>query len=237
MKKLIVTIICVLFVSTSFAQMVGSSSVSKETKPKEKLRVKKHEFSIHGGAGLEEFDDITFLGTMKYKLKPFKKFEIRLLGEVGVLYPMSNYDFIKLPVLVGINYECRLSKNWSIFMDLGAGVSIPLTNYRKVNVDYDTYRGGNYNHYMRSTHYRDNFGIGYVLSPEIGFSYRKFIFSFKYVYALNSCRENTLVEWHYDFNNNYNEYFDGPYSESVIVNGDESVYDYGYFLFTLGFRF
>ena len=129
MKKLIVTIICVLFVSTSFAQMVGSSSVSKETKPKEKLRVKKHEFSIHGGAGLEEFDDITFFGTMKYKLKPFKKFEIRLLGEVGLAYEPDSYFIPITPILAGINYEGRLSKNWSIFMDVGAGITMPFGNY------------------------------------------------------------------------------------------------------------
>ena len=88
MKKLIVTIICVLFASTSFAQMVGASSIAKQSAPKTTLGVKKHEFSIHGGIGLgyhngDAYDEPYVSGIIKYKFKPFNKYNIRLLGEVG----------------------------------------------------------------------------------------------------------------------------------------------------------
>ena len=81
MKKLIVTIICVLFASTSFAQMVGASSIAKQSTPKTTLGVKKHEFSIHGGVGIgikyhDTYDEPYVSGIIKYKFKPFNKYNI-----------------------------------------------------------------------------------------------------------------------------------------------------------------
>ena len=114
MKKLIVTIICVLFASTSFAQMVGASSMAKQSTPKTTLGVKKHEFSIHGGFGVSRYINDPYLsGIIKYKFKPSDKYNIRLLGEVEANFSTGVHISINcLPILVGLNYEKRFRNNF-----------------------------------------------------------------------------------------------------------------------------
>lgn len=217
MKKLIVTIICVLFASTSFAQMVGASSIAKQSAPKTTLGVKKHEFSIHGGLGLDNETYGPYLsGFIKYKFKPSDKYNIRLLGEVGANF--STGDFINfidcLPILVGLNYEKRFGNNWSIFMDLGFGLSIPLDAYIPHYYYYDSYSYYDANVY-------DDFEIGWAFSPEIGFAYKNFMFSGKFLMSINSCYHF----WHgYYYGDEYYDYWN-------------TVYQSIYFLFTLGYRF
>lgn len=208
MKKLIVTIICVLFASTSFAQMVGASSISKQSTPKTTLGVKKHEFSIHGGVGSRGGEgiwdeEIALSGILKYKHKPSEKYDIRFLAETGILGLDDNSGALPvIPFLVGVNYERRLNNNWSLFADLGAGISIPLT--QALEFQYTN------NHFYQDWYY--DFAVGIAFSPEIGFSYKNFMFSFKSLFSLNECS--------YDW---FNEY--------------SSSYDSHYFLFTLGYRF
>ncbi|MBQ5891471.1 MAG: hypothetical protein IIW76_02765 [Bacteroidales bacterium] len=208
MKKLIVTIICVLFASTSFAQMVGASSIAKQSAPKTTLGVKKHEFSIHGGFGVGDgIEDPYLSGIIKYKFKPSDKYNIRLLGEVGANIAFEE-NLSYSPILVGLNYEKRFNNNWSIFADLGFGLNIPL--------DSDL------THYDRWSDYYEysNFEIGWAFSPEIGFSYKNFMFSGKFLMSTNICQ-------FYYYSNYYgDEIFDS-----------ECLYQSFYFLFTLGYRF
>ncbi|MED9962981.1 MAG: hypothetical protein U0J38_07455 [Bacteroidales bacterium] len=210
MKKLIVTIICVLFASTSFAQMVGANSISKQSTPKTTLGVKKHEFSIHGGVGKHEYDgefvqvfEYTFAGILKYKYKPSEKYDIRFLAETA-------FTEYVIPLLVGVNYERRLNNNWSVFADLGTGISIPLTP----SISYYAYES--------DTEFK-NFGIGFAFSPEIGFIHKNFMFSFKYLYSFNRCLLNTK---------NDGSWGENPYESSIT-----SAYNSQYLLFTLGYRF
>lgn len=216
MKKLIVTIICVLFASTSFAQMVGASSIAKQSAPKTTLGVKKHEFSIHGGVGLDDKSYGPYLsGIIKYKFKPSNKYNIRLLGEVGANFYAGNLSSIDcLPILIGLNYEKRFGNNWSIFMDLGIGLSIPLDAYIYREVYYSN---DNYYYY-----WKQDFEIGWAFSPEIGFSYKNFMFSGKFLISVNKCR----YRYH---SYRYGDVFDDYDSEHQL----ESFY----FLFTLGYRF
>ena len=208
MKKIIVTIICILFASTSFAQMVGASSIAKQSAPKTTLGVKKHEFSIHGGVGSRGGEgiwdeEIALSGILKYKHKPSEKYDIRFLAETGILGLDDNSGALPvIPFLVGVNYERRLNNNWSLFTDLGAGISIPLTQALEFQCTY--------NHFYQDWYY--DFAVGIAFSPEIGFSYKNFMFSFKSLFSLNECS--------YDW---FNEY--------------SSSYDSHYFLFTLGYRF
>lgn len=216
MKKLIVTIICVLFASTSFAQMVGANSISKQSTPKTTLGVKKHEFSIHGGFGVDdEIEDPYLSGIIKYKFKPSDKYNIRLLGEVGANFSTGDFNSIDcLPILVGLNYEKRFGNNWSIFMDLGFGLSIPLDAYI---YGENYYAWDNYNYFIY-----DDFEIGWAFSPEIGFSYNNFMFSGKFLMSVNKCSY-----YHYSYSYGYTD--EDYYRESQR----ESFY----FLFTLGYRF
>ena len=222
MKKLIVTIICVLFASTSFAQMVGASSQSPSSKTQTKRRsVANYEYSCHVGISPNDAG-FSYFANMKYKFKPSKNFDIRLLAEVETVYvnfegDIDNYDgehpLSLIPILAGINYEGRLSNNWSIFMDLGVGISIPLSEYR-----WHSNFASSYHKYFYE--YND-FSIGIALSPEIGFSYKNFMFSFKYLLSGNSCQEHLIENTYYSVR---------EYDESVS-------YYSNYFLFTLGFRF
>ena len=214
MKKLIVTIICVLFASTSFAQMVGASSIAKQSTPKTTLGVKKHEFSIHGGVGfvqgeegsVQDLED-AFAGILKYKYKPSEKYDIRFLAETGILGTEEVVAISVIPLLVGVNYERRLNNNWSVFADLGTGISIPLTE----SIDRYYY---SYSHESFYEYY--DFRVGFAFSPEIGFSYKNFMFSFKYLFSYNQC---------------IHDYFNHDYFDH------DCDYESHYFLFTLGYRF
>ena len=230
MKKLIVTIICVLFASTSFAQIVGASSIAKQSTPKTTLGVKKHEFSIHGGIGLEQKLKSALSGIVKYKFKLSEKSDIRLLTETGILGSTDECSKVLpvIPIFVGVDYEIRFNNNWSIFADLGAGITIPLEDYIDT-WDSETFGEclGEY-YYRHSLDWCDDFGIGFAFTPEIGFSYKKLMFSFKYLYSYNLCRYNSVVEYDWDCDRFYEDYNYYDYSDS---------YDSHYFLFTLGYRF
>ena len=128
MKKLIVTIICVLFASTSFAQMVGASSIAKQSTPKTTLGVKKHEFSIHGGVGnangIRIYNhNIYGIFSLKYKFTPSKLNNFRVFGEVKL--ETDNYENIFIGnylCTVGINLEKRIDNTFSYWMEIGTGI-------------------------------------------------------------------------------------------------------------------
>ncbi len=214
MKKIIISMLCMLLAVSSFAQMVGAGNISQsEQNITRKYSVKKHEFSIQ--VGFCSIDDvINFSGIMKYKFKPSSKYDIRLLGEVGIKMSDGTYkgDNISIfPILFGINYEGRLSKNWSIFTDFGLGVSVPFDFFEETRHIPTSYT------YSYKQEFCDDFGLGFALSPEIGFIYKKFMFGIKYTLSLNECT------YHYKIN----------YYEST----DDYLYYSGYFDLTLGFRF
>lgn len=169
--------------------------------------IAKQEISIHVGIGIEieDFDNFGLSAGIKYKYKPFKNYNIRLLGEIGsefVIDPGLWNSFSVLPILVGVNYEHRFNQNWSIFADIGLGPNIPLTTSRR-----EYWCGDYYELY--------DIKIGFTLSPEIGFAYDKFMFSFKGSFSSNDYTE-------------YWSYYDHSYSESMLSL---------YILFRLGYRF
>ena len=214
MKKLIVTIICVLFASTSFAQIVGASSIAKQSTPKTTLGVKKHEFSIHGGYGfIEDFCFGEYSIGLKYKYKPFKIFDIRLLLEVEGEFYDSEYEiFPTLPILAGLNYEYRFNNTSSAFMDLGLGINIPLD-------DYKVHR--RWVEYLECYDIEETkFEIGPAISLELGYVYKDFIFSFKVTYRENRVRETSY----------WTDYFTDVYNY-------ESVESNSFHTFRLGYRF
>lgn len=174
----------------------------------EKLHIAKQEISIHAGVGIGVEADFGLSAGIKYKYKPFENYNIRLLGEIGseFITEASNSYFSSdplsvLPILVGVNYEHRFNQNWSVFADLGLGPNIPLSGSRW---DFDSGR-----------YYEIDYKIGFTFSPEIGFAYDKFMFSFKFSYSSN----DYIGHYH---GNNY--YFVDPYSSI-------------YLLFRLGYRF
>lgn len=213
MKKLIVTIICVLFASISFAQMVGASSIAKQSTPKTTLGVKKHEFSIHGGVGTS-FGDWGFSTGLKYKYKPFTKFDIRFLLEVeieGEIDKKVYNTFPILPILAGLNYEYRFNNISSMFMDLGVGMNIPLDHSKD-----DRYYISD-NTYVDTYYYYQN---GFTISYETGIVYDDFMFSCKLAYSLNA-----YTEQHY-------------YSDNIYYDWLHSNIEENYFLtLRLGYRF
>ena len=195
MKKLIVTIICVLFASTSFAQIVGASSIAKQSTPKTTLGVKKHEFSIHGGVGTS-FGDWGFSTGLKYKYKPFTKFDIRFLLEVEIEGEIDKKYYNKfpiLPILAGLNYEYRFNNISSMFMDLGVGMDIPLDQSKD-----DRYYFSD-NTYVHKYYYYQN---GFTISYETGIVYEDFMFSCKLSYSLSGYTKQyyyseDIYDWHY----------------------------------------
>ena len=180
--------------------------------------IAKQEISIHAGIGLGLGDHDNYLGLsagIKYKYKPFEKYNIRLLGEIGSEFVTeSKYytPFSVLPILVGVNYEHKFNQNWSVFADIGLGPNIPLSGSRRVEVD------SYYGEYCEIYDYK----IGFTFSPEIGFAYDKFMFSFRGCFPKNGCTEHDLQydDW-FGYSDRYNE--DTRYSN--------------YLLFRLGYRF
>ena len=146
-----------------------------ETNNKEKIS--KSEFNIFIGTTLMhsvsdftesyKFDDIMKAITIgaKYKYKPFEKYDIRILGEIGVGYFVEPRDFAEvLPninLLVGVNYEYKLNSDISIWGDLGFGFTI---NVFEEDLDY---RGQVKNHIAGS----------FAISPEIGVKYKQYSLS------------------------------------------------------------
>ncbi len=176
---------------------------------------KKQEISIHAGAGYA-FDCMGLSVGIKYKFKPFEKYNIRLLGEIESEFVTADYhghynSLSVLPILVGVNYEHRFNQNWSFFTDLGLGPNIPLSEGRK------EYWGGYYSKLY-------DIKIGFTLSPEIGFAYDKFMFSFKGSFSKNRC--TIFFRDSYSSSSYGDDYY--YYSET------KSSY---YLLFRLGYRF
>ena len=172
--------------------------------------IAKQEISIHAGVGWEDDYVLGLSAGIKYKYKPFDKYNIRLLGEIGSefvtkkTYP--NDDFLSvLPILVGVNYEHRFNQNWSIFADIGLGPNIPLTTSRR-----KYWGGGDYDELY-------DIKIGFTLSPEIGFAYDKFMFSFKGSFS----------------SNDYTEHYHGYYNSFYYYDYYSSIY----LLLRLGYRF
>ena len=193
-------------------------TTEKQKKQKVHDHIAKQEISIHAGAGYALDCTGLSVGCMglsvgiKYKYKPFENYNIRLLGEIGSEFVIeSHYDspFSVLPILVGINYEHKFNQNWSFFTDLGLGPNIPLTTSRS-----EYWYGDYYELY--------DIKIGFTLSPEIGFAYDKFMFSFKGSFSSNDFTEHRY--YNYSYGDSYSKY----YSEFKVSQ---------YFLFRLGYRF
>ena len=177
--------------------------------------IAKHEISIHAGIGY--FDGFGLSAGIKYKFKPFKNYNIRLLGEIGSEFltdPGYYYSFSVLPILVGVNYEHRFNQNWSIFADIGLGPNIPLTEERRYTYYWVDISDGYDELY--------DIKIGFTLSPEIGFAYDNFMFSFKGSFSSNDYTEHRYYNNYYG--NSYSDY-DSKFRVSL------------YILFRLGYRF
>ena len=166
---------------------------------KPKLPIAKQDISLHGGVGLSLYEevDLGFSIGMKYKYKPFDKYDIRLLGEIGTAFTDSKTltGISIIPVMAGINYEYRFTESTSIWTDLALGLSIPLSERRQ----------------FWSDAYYSSFEPGFALSPEIGIRYNDFSFSFKFIYSLNYCTENiywgSFIGYDYDSELYYSDYF------------------------------
>lgn len=173
--------------------------------------IAKQEISIHAGIGVG--DDIFGLSAgIKYKYKPFEKYNIRLLGEIGSEFILNSYShsdpFSVLPILVGVNYEHKFNQNWSVFADIGLGPNIPLSGSRR-DYFYDSWYDG----YDEISDYQ----IGFTLSPEIGFAYNEFLFSIKCSFSYNGYTRH--------YHSDYGDYY---YSDTQFSP---------YVLFRLGYRF
>ena len=173
--------------------------------------IAKQEISIYAGIGVEvgHFEHLGLSAGIKYKYKPFEKYNIRLLGEIGSEFILNPYSrsapFSVLPILVGVNYEHKFNQNWSVFADIGLGPNIPLSGSRRDSGYY-------------SYHEISDYQIGFTLSPEIGFAYNKFLFSIKCSFSSNGYTEHS----HYS---GYKDYYDSDTRFST------------YLLFRLGYRF
>ncbi len=185
--------------------------------------IAKQEISIHAGIGIG-VGDYEYLGLsagIKYKYKPFEKYNIRLLGEIGSEFTLfyNSYQtypapFSVLPILVGVNYEHKFNQNWSVFADIGLGPNIPLSGSRR---DY-MYNNDDYDEIS-------DYQIGFTLSPEIGFAYNEFLFSIKCSFSSNGYTEHS--RYYYDYSDYY-DYYDYYDSDTRFSR---------YFLFRLGYRF
>ena len=98
-------------------------TTEKQKKQKVDYPIAKQEISIHAGAGVLDIDldDLTAGIGIKFKYKPFEKYNIRLLGEIDT--HLTPYDLF-IPILVGVNYEHRFNQNWSFFSDIGLGADL-----------------------------------------------------------------------------------------------------------------
>lgn len=97
-------------------------TTEKQKKQKVDYPIAKQEISIHAGAGLASEEGMGLSVGIKYKFKPFEKYNIRLLGEIDTYKYW--YDDLYIPIFVGINYEHRFNQNWSFFSDIGLGADL-----------------------------------------------------------------------------------------------------------------
>ena len=190
-----------------------------------KLPIAKQDISIHGGIGLDGIDAEEFGGSIgiKYRYKPFEKYAIRLLGEIGVSLSEdeSSGPISFIPILVGINYEYKFNEVTSIWGDLGFGISIPLVGY----ID-DYWHSSHSSSFDRS--YKSGFKLGFALSPEVGKRYKNFSLSAKYELSLNECRLDRYAYW-----------------EGGLPSGEDCIDEYhgnylvesAYLVFRLGYHF
>ena len=173
---------------------------------KSKLQIAKHDISLHGGIGVivNFAESLGFSIGMKYKYKPFDKYDIRLLGEIGTAFIFEKeYSGLSIiPVMAGINYEYRFTESLSIWTDLAFGLSIPLSERRES-------WGNDYYH---------SFEPGVALSPEIGIRNNDFSFSFKYIISSNICKKH----WYDSYNERYRD--DGIWS----INSHYLLFQVGY---------
>lgn len=148
-----------------------------------KLPIAKQDISLHGGIGTPDADFYNGGGSvgMKYKYKPFDKYDIRLLGEIGTAFTNNRGDdgLSIIPVMAGINYEYRFTELLSIWTDFAFGLSIPLSERRDVWID----------------EYYHSFKPGVALSPEIGIRYNDFSFSFKFIFSSNDGQKYGYYNW------------------------------------------
>ncbi len=160
----------------------SSGGVGESKSSGKKLPIAKHDISLHGSMGCSyrhNWDDGVSIG-LKYKYKPFDKYDIRLLVEIGTAFTFKKMfnSLSIIPIMAGINYEYRFTESTSIWTDLALGRSIPLSERRQSwTIDYYS-----------------SFEPGFALSPEIGIRYNDFSFSFKYIYSLNGCSRKTYLE-------------------------------------------
>ena len=152
-------------------------TTKEPNKERVKLPIAKQDISLHGGIGTPDEDFYNGGGSigMKYKYKPFDKYDIRLLGEIGTAFTFNVEEtgLSVLPIMAGINYEYRFTESTSIWTDLALGLSIPLSESRDI-------WGSKYYH---------SFKLGVALSPEIGIRYNDFSFSFKFIFSSNACQK------------------------------------------------
>ena len=152
-------------------------TTKEPNKERIKLPIAKQDISLHGGVGLSLYEDVGlgFSIGIKYKYKPFDKYDIRLLGEIGTAFSDSKTltGISIIPVMAGINYEYRFTESTSIWTDLALGLSIPLSGKK------DDWGSG----------YYSSFKPGFALSPEIGIRYNDFSFSFKFIFSSNACQK------------------------------------------------
>lgn len=180
-----------------------------------KLPVRKSEISVHAGYTTFYLEESLLSIGFKYRYKPFEKYDIRLLGEIGNevvlrrLYPDIRTN---LPIIVGVNYEYRMNEKWSVFGDLGFGFHIPISK------DYKDYREYIYGVVDKDDYDVYKYKMGYTLSPEIGFAYNNFMFSFKVNFS--------------DFSELVDHYYNAVYSSSY-ESGELLVL----FSLRLGYRF
>lgn len=186
-------------------------TTEKQKKQKVHYPIAKQEISIHAGVGLGQDQFLGLSAGIKYKYKPFEKYNIRLLGEIESEFVTNDFYYNSLsvlPILVGINFEHRYHQNWSFFADLGLGPNIPLSGPRT--------------HYWADQCYRRRYDykIGFTISPEIGFAYNKFLFSIKCSISNNPCTRYSYDDYSHDYYYNY-----------------DSAASSLYLLFRLGYRF
>ncbi|MEE0936788.1 MAG: hypothetical protein UIG52_02040 [Bacteroidales bacterium] len=160
----------------------SSGRVGESKSSGKKLPIAKQDISLHGSISCSYMHEWNYgfsIG-LKYKYKPFDKYDIRLLGEIGTAFTSKKMfnNLSIIPIMAGINYEYRFTESTSIWTDLALGLSIPLSERRESWFE----------------DYYSSFEPGFALSPEIGIRYNDFSFSFKSIYSLNGCSRKTYLE-------------------------------------------
>ncbi|MEE0900000.1 MAG: hypothetical protein UIM25_03810 [Bacteroidales bacterium] len=161
----------------------SSGGVGESKSSGKKLPIAKHDISLHGSISCSYMHEWNYGFSMglKYKYKPFDKYDIRLLGEIGTAFTSKKMfnSLSIIPIMAGINYEYRFTESTSIWTDLALGLSIPLSERRQ----------------SWSDDYYSSFEPGFALSPEIGIRYNDFSFSSKFIYSSNYAHEKGYL-WH-----------------------------------------